>query len=449
MIWRDSLPARVALVTSALIGALLLIMSSFAYVMTANLLRQAVDTTLDSAAASLFGVPFDHRGEPSHDQHDRVEQHTDLPLDPSDLAKVQSAGRLRLSLIQVNGAWQPRTEPTWWQVLDPQEGELRVLYVVPRPGAPVRQLATSMEAAHHVLPMLFRWLALASALGVALVAAVAWRMTSQTYRPLEAVIKAAQQVDARSLDQRVPDRWHDRTLRRLTGVLNEMFDRLGAAFAMQSRFVAAAAHELRGPLGAMRAELEVTLRRPRANEEYKAALEGALSEAKRLGVMAEHLLLLARYDQGKGLNVESQIPLRGLLERAAHDVERATGGTVQIVCPNDLCLDGDPLALERLFSNLGRNGVEAGGAPIQMQAEAAEQGVIVRVTDHGPGIPPEALPHLFEPYYRADPARQRDGGVGLGLSIAKAIVELHGGRIQAENRPEGGAQFTIWLPLHI
>jgi nitrate/nitrite-specific signal transduction histidine kinase len=87
-----------------------------------------------------------------------------------------------------------------------------------------------MEAAHHVLPMLFRWLAIASGLGVAIVATVAWRMTSETYRPLEAVIGAAQQVDARSLDHRVPDRWHDRTLRRLTGVLNEMFDRLGAAF---------------------------------------------------------------------------------------------------------------------------------------------------------------------------------------------------------------------------
>lgn len=447
MIWRDSLPARVALITSALIGALLLVMSTSAYAMTAFLLRRTVDTTLDSAAASLYGVTVSRRSNNDHEARDRVEQHSDLPIRPDDLEVVEADGLVHLSLVEVNGQWQARTGPTWWQALTPQEDELRVLYVKARPGAPVRQLTMSMEAAHHVLPQLFQWLALASALGVAIVAAVAWRMTSQTYRPLEAVIRTAQQIDARSLDQRVPDRWHDRTLRRLTGVLNETFDRLGAAFAMQSRFVAAAAHELRGPLAAMRAELEVTLRRSRSNEEYVSALEGALSETKRLGTMAEHLLLLARYEEGKGLHVESQIPLKPLLERAAAEVNRATGGEVQIAVPSDLHVAGDLLALERLFSNLGRNAVEAGGAPVLIEAERETAGIQVRVSDQGPGIPPEALPHLFEPYYRVDPARQREGGVGLGLSIAKAIVDLHGGSILAENQPEGGARFTISLPF--
>lgn len=447
MIWRDSLPARVALVTAALIGALLLLMSTSAYAMTAFLLRRTVDTTLDAAAASLYGVTTNRRGSEEHEAHDRVEQHSDLPIRPGDLAEVETEGLVHLSLIRAEGEWRARTEPIWWQVLTPKEGELRVLYVQPRPGSPVRQLTMSMEAAHHVLPRLFQGLALASILGVAIVAAVAWRMTSQTYKPLEAVIRTAQQIDVRSLDQRVPDRWHDRTLRRLTGVLNEAFDRLGAAFAMQSRFVAAAAHELRGPLGAMRAELEVTLRRPRSDEEYVSALEGALAETKRLTIMAEHLLLLARYEEGKGLHVESQIALKPLLERSAAEVLRATGGAVLIEAPEDLHLSGDVLALERLFSNLGRNAVEAGGAPVQIAAERSGTGIAVRVSDQGPGIPPDSLPHLFEPYYRVDPARQRSGGVGVGLSIAKAIVDLHGGRIQAENRTEGGAQFTVWLPM--
>lgn len=447
MIWRDSLPARVALVTSALIGALLLVMSTFAYAMTAFLLQRTVDTTLDSAAANLFGVAVSHRRSDGHEDRDRVEEHSDLPIRRTDLEAVEKEGLVHLSLVQVDDEWQVRTGPSWWQALTPQEGELRVLYLKARPGEPVRQLTMSMEAAHHVLPELFQWLALASALGVAIVAVVAWRMTSKTYRPLEAVIQTAQQIDARSLDQRVPDQWHDRTLRRLTGVLNETFDRLGAAFAMQSRFVAAAAHELRGPLGAMRAELEVTLRRPRPNEEYVSALEGALSETKRLGVMAEHLLLLARYEEGKGLHVEPQIPLQSLLERAAAEVNRATGGEVQISAPDDLQITGDTLALERLFSNLGRNAIEAGGAPVLIEAERTGAGISVRVSDHGPGIPPDSLPHLFEPYYRVDPARQRSGGVGLGLSIAKAIVDLHHGTIVAENRPEGGARFTLWLPI--
>jgi signal transduction histidine kinase len=230
-------------------------------------------------------------------------------------------------------------------------------------------------------------------------------------------------------------------------VLNAMIGRLQGAFEVQGRFVAAAAHELRGPLGAMRAELEVALRRPRSAEEYKAALEGALAETARLSTLAEHLLMLARYERGVGLTVERDLDLSVLLERAAREVQRATGGQVTVSVPEGLTLDGDPLALERLVSNLARNGVEAGGAPVALEARAEQGGVAITVRDSGPGIPAEALPHLFEPFYRADPARGRDGGTGLGLAIVKTVVDAHKGTVRVESAPGQGAVFHVWLPL--
>lgn len=208
--------------------------------------------------------------------------------------------------------------------------------------------------------------------------------------------------------------------------------------------MAAAAHELRGPLGAMRAELEVTLRRERAPAEYKAALEGALAETARLSIVAEHLLTLAR---GGAMARELAIPVHALLERVAGDVQRSAGGDVTVSAPPDLTVDGDSLALERLLSNLARNGVEAGGAPVSMSARAVVGGgVEIVVRDVGRGIPREALPHIFEPFYRADPARGRDGGTGLGLAIVKAIIDAHGGRITVESAPGAGTTFTVWLP---
>jgi signal transduction histidine kinase len=283
--------------------------------------------------------------------------------------------------------------------------------------------------------------------GVAIVGVIAWRMARETYKPLQAVIATADDISAHSLELRVPDVWHDRTLRKLTQVLNAMIGRLQGAFEVQGRFVAAAAHELRGPLGAMRAELEVALRRPRSAEEYKAALEGALAETARLSTLAEHLLMLARYERGVGLTVERDLDLSVLLERAAREVQRATGGQVTVSVPEGLTLDGDPLALERLVSNLARNGVEAGGAPVALEARAEQGGVAITVRDSGPGIPAEALPHLFEPFYRADPARGRDGGTGLGLAIVKTVVDAHKGTVRVESAPGQGAAFHVWLPL--
>ncbi|HYF96089.1 MAG TPA: ATP-binding protein [Symbiobacteriaceae bacterium] len=433
MIWRESLPARVAMATAGLLTLILLTITASAYVITALLLQQGVDSALSGTLLSA---------EP-RSEHNRWEREDELPFDPEALEHADRRGQTFVSLVEEDGMWVERTGPDWWQALTPAKDEVRVMYARGRRGELIRA-AAPMESAHEVLPTLLRSLILLSIIGVLLSAAIAWKMAGQTYKPLKAVIATTEDISAHSLALRVPDLWHDRTIWKLTGVLNAMIARLQAAFDAQGRFVAAAAHELRGPLGAMRAELEVTLRRERTPEEYRTALQGALMETARLSALSEHLLMLAR---GGALARETGLQLAAVMEQAAEEVRRATGGEVQVSAPGDLRIDGDPLALERMLSNLTRNGVEAGGAPVSMQARRAEGGgVEIIVRDRGPGIAAEALPHIFEPFYRADAARSRDGGTGLGLAIVKTVVDAHGGKVRVDSAPGQGTAFYVWLP---
>lgn len=468
MFWRESLPARLALAMAGLLALLLLLVSSGAYAVTALMLRQAVDGALESTLTVAAGTP-DLRAEVARYESEEHDDHGDddrkrlqvldnagriqfgpgnLPVDPGALAEVARHGYAYRSLVRTAGQWQERTEPEWWQMLTPQTGELRVLYA--RGGSEenpvVLQMAAPLGAAGYVLPVLLRWLGGLVLVGVTLASLMAWRMASQAYRPLRAVTATAEDISTRTLALRIPDVWRDRTLRRLIQVLNAMIARLQSAFDAQGRFVAAAAHELRGPLAAMRTELEVTLRRERTPAEYKEALQGALAETGRLSALAEHLLVLARYDRGAAFAMERDLPLAPLLERTAQEVQRSEGGEVTVEAAPHLQVDGDPLALERLVANLARNGVQAGGAPVTVAAEAGDGGIWLHVRDQGRGIPREALPHLFEPFYRADPARGKDGGTGLGLAIVKTIVEAHRGRISVDSVPGRGTIFHVWLP---
>jgi signal transduction histidine kinase len=463
MNWRDSLPARVAMATTGLLALVLLTVTGAAYTITALMIRDGMDTALRaSLPMQTGGLNEVLEGARKFEEEDHEHRHigvlepsgtvrfgpVDLPLEQRALDRALRTGEAFYSATRENDVWQVRSGPDWWQALTPRSDEVRVLYVtVGEPDRPVViQLSAPLDHVSETLPHLLRWLLLLGGLGALLCGLIAWRMAGRTYVPLRAITATADDISTRTPSLRIPDMWHDRTLRRLIAVLNAMIARLQQAVAMQGRFTAAAAHELRGPLGAMRAELEVTLRRERPAAEYRRALEGALEETGRLTGLAEHLLMLARYERGALLAMERDLPLAPLLERAAAEASRSAGGPVHVEAPPDLLLDGDPLALERLVSNLARNGIQAGGAPVTIAAEPSGEEVAIHVRDTGCGMPREALPHLFEPFFRLDPARDRRGGTGLGLAIVKTVVDAHGGRIEVESTPGLGSAFHVWLP---
>lgn len=240
---------------------------------------------------------------------------------------------------------------------------------------------------------------------------------------------------------------------KLARAFNELLDRLESAHGTQQRFLADASHELRTPLTVMRGEIEVALRRERPAEEYREVLESSREEIERLARLTENLLSLARSDAGEGLVTRETIDLATLCERVREAMSAAAAEkrmTLSVEVPEPVWVQGDTGALERVFLNLAENAIRysPAGESVTLHAFADGREAVLSVSDTGPGIGAEHLPHLFQRFYRVDKARSREhGGAGLGLAIVEALVKAHGGSVAVSSVVGKGTIFTVRLPL--
>ena len=243
-------------------------------------------------------------------------------------------------------------------------------------------------------------------------------------------------------------------LTRLSTTLNDMLARLETAFRRTSRFTADASHELRTPLAVMRTTAEVALRATEGSSEARSALEQILSEVERTSHLTENLLLLAKADSGAGALTRQKVDLAAAVGEAcaqANVLARVKGLTLAANLPEQerLWVAGDAQALRRLFLILLDNAVKYTPAGGRVEVTLREHGasVVGEVRDSGIGIAEHDLPHVFDRFYRADPARSREhGGAGLGLAIARWIVESHSGTIAVVSELERGSRFQVRLP---
>jgi len=312
-------------------------------------------------------------------------------------------------------------------------------------------VAISARAVLRSLDSLLGALALALIFGAAAAAFAASRMARRLTRPLEEIASAADAIGGTNLQMRIPDVSADAELRQMTRVLNEMLVRLEAAFTTQRSFVADASHELRSPVANLRGTVEVALRRPRSGEEYREALQVALTEAERLSRLVDDLLILSRGDAGQ-LALDVRACDLGLI---AHDAVAAISARGQDkgvrirLDAQPAAIRGDEHRLRQAVDNLLANALRYAPTGSQVVvATAPEDGrAWLSVQDSGPGLSAEELTHVFDRFYRADAARARDsGGLGLGLPIAKAIIEAHHGAISAQSQLGQGCRFKIVLP---
>ena len=254
---------------------------------------------------------------------------------------------------------------------------------------------------------------------------------------------------------RLPETVEDPEALRLVRACNRLIDRVAEIHAGQQRFVADAAHELRTPLTILRGEIQVALREPGNHPLLIDTLRSSLDESIHLSRLIDSLLTLARADAGAGLGkrgpVDPAEPVRRVLDRlrpmaGERGVTLEFGGADQRTSPG---LFADPVALERILLNLAENAVRHSPRGSRVEVVLSEEAHQVRfqVVDHGIGIAPEHLPRLFDRFYRVDAARRRmDGGAGLGLAIAKTLVEAHGGSVSVESEVGTGSRFTVVLP---
>jgi len=298
---------------------------------------------------------------------------------------------------------------------------------------------------------------LVSAIVLLIVAGLALWLVRVGMQPLEGMGRTADAIAAGDLTRRVEPA-DDRTeVGRLGIALNTMLARIEAAFEQRRRseerlrrFVADASHELRTPLTSIRGYAELFRRgadtRP---EDLAKSMSNIESEASRMGVLVDDLLLLARLDQGRPLERE---PL-DLAAVASDAVESARAiepdRTIELVAGDPVRIVGDASRLRQVIDNLLDNArVHAPGSPVRVEVSVHGEEAVLRIGDRGPGLDPEVEGRIFERFTRGDPSRSRGtGGVGLGLSIVQAIVAAHGGDVTASSDEEGGAVFEVRLPV--
>ena len=231
--------------------------------------------------------------------------------------------------------------------------------------------------------------------------------------------------------------------------IRQSIERRQAALQRQREFAANASHELRTPLTVIGASVEDLKRNRRSKvEDVGEAIGDIDAEVRHMTALVEDMLLLARTDSGV-VQVE-RVPLDlGDIAAESASMLATLGqerGVKVVLDPLPTPVVGDPLRLRQLVTILVDNAIRhsPAGSTVEARVRPAAGAAEIQVEDQGPGIKPDDLPRIFERFWRADDAPA--GGTGLGLAIAKWIVEQHGGRITATNRPEGGASFSVWLP---
>ncbi len=281
------------------------------------------------------------------------------------------------------------------------------------------------------------------------VMAAGWWLVGRALRPARAIAEAAERIAGGDLSRRIEAVDASDELGRLATVLNSTFARLEAAFARQGRFTADAAHELRTPVATILTQAQAALASEELSPEQRESFEACERAARRMRSLIESLLALARLDAGQDARRREPVDLAKLAsEAAAALAPQAVARGIKVrLATEPAPLEGDSARLAQVADNLIGNAIQHNreGGEVSIETRIAGGRAELIVTDKGPGIAAEHLPHIFERFYRADPARG-GGRSGLGLAISKAVVEAHGGEITAASTPGLGAVFTVRLP---
>jgi heavy metal sensor kinase len=279
-------------------------------------------------------------------------------------------------------------------------------------------------------------------------------LIKRALKPVDRIAATADRIGSHNLSERLPVAKTGDELERLSITLNRMIDRLDEAFQNSRRFMADASHELRTPLTILRGEMETFAQEESLTLEMHERLGAALEELERLVSVVEGLFAISRLDAGEAQAEWVKFDLRGLASSTADQMSLL--GEDKNIAINSagngerVWVEGDRARMKQVVVNLLDNAIkytpEGGHVGISVTARAGR--ALLEVTDTGIGIPPEALPRVFERFYRVDAARTREfGGAGLGLSIVKSICAAHSGRVEAFSTPGHGSVFRVELPL--
>lgn len=305
----------------------------------------------------------------------------------------------------------------------------------------------STEQRDAALSNLTTQLLLGGAAALVLASLSGYALTGAAFRPVEAMRRRAATVSATDLGSRLPSASGNDELGRLGRTLNEMLARIEGSVMRERTFISDASHELRSPLSALRTELELIARDRPSGRALQLATDSAIDETDRLRRLTDDLLLLTRADEDRIVLRATDVQAADLLEAAAERAQRGApdGPPIAVSAPSSAPMTVDPDRLGQALDNMLSNALRYAATRIELTARIGANSLELHVLDDGPGFPTDYLPHAWERFTRADPART-DEGTGLGLSIVRTVAELHGGRASVANRPDGGADVFISVP---
>ena len=277
-----------------------------------------------------------------------------------------------------------------------------------------------------------------------------WVLAGRALAPLQEVTQTARRVSARGLHERIGMKGDDDEIHQLADTFDAMLDRLDRAFDAQRHFVSNASHELRTPLAINRTLLEVAAADPEASDDVRRLAKPLLATNARSEGLIEGLLLLARSEQpvANGTTVDLADVTTTALQLTAAEAQQRDVCVRSAISPADTT--GEPVLLERLAVNLIQNAIRHNvpGGSVEVTTGQRDGCALLTIQNTGPVVPPKEVESLFEPFRRGS-GRTVSDGVGLGLSIVRAIATAHGGRVEAAaNVDGGGLAVRVTLPLH-
>ena len=314
-------------------------------------------------------------------------------------------------------------------------------------------VGASMQPMEDTVDAFLRSLAWLIPSGVLLAALAAWWMAGKALEPVAELAGAAREIVVSHLDRRLPVRGTDDELDHLATEFNETLARLEKAVGEMKQFTASISHEFRTPLAVLRGEAEVALMQASSSEHYRRVLASQLEEFEKLTRMINQLLTLARAESGDVEIADESVDLSVMTPALAEQLQPvAAAKDVSLTwnCEPNVKVIGDASWIERIILNVVDNAIKftPSGGHVEVRVSDGTENAVLEVRDDGIGIPPEALPHIFERFYRADPARSdRADGAGLGLSLVKWAVDQHHGSIRVESGLVKGTRVAIQIPL--
>lgn len=455
-----SIRLRLTLLYSAILALALLAFSGALYLTVERVALAAVEATLADEAKRLTAsrdFTLDHIGYRARRLADPETYIQTIRSDRQVADRTDNLGEYTLPLSDTGWKKCEAGEP-YTEIISTENGRLLV-YSQPVASGPevegVIQVARSLVAYDQSLETLRGILVSGSVIALATTFGLGWVLAGAALRPINKITHTAQAIGAeRDFDRRVSYTGPQDEVGRLTTTFNAMLTELQSAYRQleqalhtQRRFAADASHELRTPLTTIRGNLDLLKRQPPiSRDDREAVLADAIEECDRLIRLINNLLVLARADSGLVLHQEA-VPLQPFIEDMCRQAKLLAPERT-IHCENDLALTvlADRDALKQVLLILLDNAIKytPPHGTITLATGRAADGVAIHVRDTGPGIPAPALAHIFERFYRVETART-SSGAGLGLAIAKELIEAQGGTIAVESAEGRGSRFTLVL----